>query len=84
MKKNILLENVSTIAPPQIVDCMNEKMKNIYRYYRQPKRKEKCVIDLHLKEDPHEWVGQAKKRHMGEKRRGIGFETVTGVGGGLS
>ena len=39
------------------------------------------MIDLHLQKHTHEQVGPAKKIRMREKRRGIGFETVAGMGG---
>ena len=41
------VKSVSTIAPPQTMDCMSEKMKSIYRY-RRPNWKRKSVIDLNL------------------------------------
>ena len=40
-------------------------------------------IYLNLQYDPHEQVEAAKKKDMREKRRGIGFETVAGMGGVL-
>ena len=72
--------SVSAIAPPQTIECMKEKMKNIHRYGR-PNWKTKCVIDLNLQKIYMNRSDQQKKR-MGEKRRGIGFETVAGMGGG--
>ena len=79
-----VLLSVSTTAPPQTVDCMNEKIRNIYGY-RRPNAKLKqrvCAFDFAFTtRDTHEKVGSARKIRLREKRRGIGFETVAGMGG---
>ena len=58
------------IAPPQTVDCMKEKMKNITRFTGGQIEKEKYVIQVKLQEDSHKQVGPpAKKKNGGEKTR---------------
>ena len=46
-------------------------------------KKKKCAIDLHLQIHPHEQAGSTSKKvkRMREKRRGISFEIVAGMGG---
>ena len=80
---NFLIGSVSTITAPQAVNnCMNQKIMNIYRH-RRPNRKKKhashmkCIFNNILMNR----LKQQKKK-MGDKRRGIGFETVAGIGGG--
>ena len=46
------------------------------------KLKNQCVINMYLQQHPHKEVGPANKLRMREKRRGIGLETVAGMGGG--
>ena len=68
--------------PPQTVDCMNQKIKIIL-----PLQADKLGKKMHnrltftITSTCHEQVGPAQKMRMREKRHGVGFETVAGIGG---
>ena len=73
---------VSTIAPHQIVDCMKGKISNIHRYRRpngeKKKRDRRGIYNTILMNRPNQ-----RKKKSGEKKHGVGFETVAGVGGAI-
>ena len=69
-------------SPPQTVNnYTNQKIMNIIHRHRRPNRKKKHALQICIFNNILMNRGRSSKRkRMGEKIRGIGFETVAGMG----